>query len=159
MNKPFLFPCGALLLAIICLSIAYNYRGETTTTANNFVKMAPLQTHAEFDWTAVLSNHPQFKPEERHIIVTEPTVKRGIENSTLIGVVPDAPLVAIVFLEKNNEVLRIRLGEKLLKDWVLINVSPDHVVWKNENTHEKYLQRLFINEKGKESLLSSAVIN
>ena len=47
--------------------------------------------------------------------------------------------------------VRVGLGEEWLEDWVLINVESDHVIWQNEKTHEKYLQKLFVNEKKNES--------
>ncbi len=159
MNKKILLHCGFLLSFIACLSVVYNYRGATPTIPKDFHDITPMQTDSEFDWIAVLGKHPQFKPEEQPVIADEPIMRTGIENSTLIGVIPDAPAVAIVFSAKSTKVVRIGLGEKWLEDWVLINVESDHVIWQNEKTHEKYLQKLFVNEKKNESLLSSTVIH
>jgi hypothetical protein len=159
MNKNYLLHCGFLLSFIACLSVVYNYQRATTTNPKDVHDITPMQTDSEFDWIAVLSKHPQFKPEEQPVIADEPIMRTGLQNSTLIGVIPDAPVVAIVFSAKSNKVVRVGLGEEWLEDWVLINVESDHVIWQNEKTHEKYLQKLFVNEKKNESLLSSTVIH
>lgn len=159
MNRQFVRFCGALVLLTICLSIVVHHRTTSFIPPTGFATAESKQTSAVWDWKSTLATHPQFAPVAPPPEVTQTVVRRGIENSTLIGVVPDAPAVAIIVVESNT-VLRIELGQSWIEGWVLIEVDPDHIVWQNEITKEQYTQDLFIQDKKQtEALLSSAITN
>jgi len=155
MNSQLLRIGGALVIAGICLSIIVNYR-FADTPENNGVTSSTMQKQApKLDWQAILAAQPQFAPELEEDPV-ETIVTRAIENSTLVGVISDSPVVAIILKPSSNQTVRVGLGESWTQDWVLIEVQTDQVVWRNEKTNEQFVQKLFIEHKP-ESLMSSAI--
>jgi len=155
MNSRLLRIGGALVIAGLSLSIIVNYR-LADALENNEINNSTTQKQApELDWQAILAAQPQFTPEPEAVVV-ETKATREIENSTLVGVIPDSPVVAIILKPASNQTVRVGLGEGWTQDWVLIEVQTDQVVWRNETTKEQFVQKLFIEHKQK-SFMSSAI--
>ena len=156
MNKKFLILfCG---LSILCLvvSVAANYQFPRIISQKQN-SMANIETMSgnSIAWITQLKTHPQFKPRAQAKSQTEVVVERGMQHARLIGIVLDTRMLAIVTDPISNKVLRIGLGEDLLDRWVLEKIEADHVIWRNEQTDEQYIQALFKRSREDKSFLSS----
>lgn len=81
---------------------------------------------------------PMPKPKPK------PTVKKqSIEDSTLIGILDSERPAAMLVLPKKSDITYVKVGESWLSPWVLEEIHPDFIVWKNSEQGSTTKQKLF----------------
>ena len=146
------------VLSIVCFtfSVAIHYQSpDYVSPQQDSMRTLETSTRRSIDWLTELKIHSQFKPQLEVKSQTELLVEHRIQDTRLIGIVRGEKMLAIFSDPTTNKVRRINPGTGWLDNWILEKIEADHVIWRDEETNERYIQRLFKSSHEDKSLLSS----
>jgi len=144
MPKILIYSSLSILILVGLLSVIVNYQKHDDESKSNAITIDRKKSESGINWQSVLNNASQYKSAVKD---TEPfsEPQSSIKNMQLVGILLDEPSSALIMLNQatSPEVKEFKIGESWEKNWVIIEILADSVVWKNLVNNSEYKQELF----------------
>ena len=143
MNKRLTLTACGVLLFVITLSMISNTLTTTVVQDSFNMPQEIKQPFESIQWKGVLLGVSQFNNETS---APQKSVedKVSIIDSTIIAIIADKPQSVVLMTKSDDKnAIQLFIGESWLNHWVLDQINPDSVTWKNIVNQELKTQYLF----------------